>query len=298
MGWGSENRKETPVRIELSHVSLARQGTPILRDVNLTVEDGTFVSVLGASGAGKSTLLGVICGLVEQTAGSVAFDGRAVDALAAHRRDVTVVFQDARLFPHLSVLENVMFPLKMRGVSRARRRERAEDLLEAVQLAGFGGRGVHELSGGQRQRVALARALAPRPGAVLLDEPFSGLDESLRDAMRHLVVALHERVGTTMVMVTHDPVEALTMSHRVLYLAGGCVVEEGTPEMLLRSTNPLVGASFGAVAAVEGTVDGAQFVRGRLRVEAPGMPDGAAVLLRRSDASMRIVPATAEGEKR
>lgn len=281
------------MRIELDRISFAAKGTPILRDVSLCVEDGAFASVLGVSGAGKSTLLGVISGLIEQTGGSVMFDGRVVDGVPAHRRDVAVVFQDSRLFPHLNARENIMFPLKMRGVSRARCRERAEELLEAVQLAGLGGREVHELSGGQRQRVALARALAPRPGAVLLDEPFSGLDESLRDDMRQLVLDLHERMGTTMVMVTHDPIEALAMSHRVIYLAEGRVVEDGAPEALLRSLNPLVAASFGGAAAVEGEVVRGEFVRGRLRVEALGVPDGKAVLVRMGDGSMRVLLAGA-----
>ena len=278
------------MRIELDRVSLTAKGTPILRDICLRVEEGTFTSVLGASGAGKSTLLGVISGLVEQTAGSVAFDGRPVDAVPAHRRDVAVVFQDARLFPHLNALENIMFPLKVRGVGRSRCRERAEELLAAVQLAGLGGREIRELSGGQRQRVALARALAPRPGAVLLDEPFSGLDESLRDDMRRLVLELHESMGITMVMVTHDPLEALVMSDQVIYLADGRVVESGAPDALLRSSNPLVSASFGGAAAVEGAVERGTFVRGRLQVEAHGTPDGTAILVRTADGSIRVLP--------
>lgn len=284
------------MRIELDRVSLAIKGTPILRDVSLGVDDGSFVSVLGASGAGKSTLLGVVSGLVEQTAGSVRFDGEVVDAVPAHRRDVSVVFQDARLFPHLSVHDNVAFPLKVRGVSRPRRAARAEELLKAVQLEGLGGRRVQELSGGQRQRVALARALAPRPGAVLLDEPFSGLDESLRDDMRQLVAGLQAQTGTTMLMVTHDPVEALIMSDRVVYLAQGAVVEEGPPEQLLCSQTPAVAASFGSAAAVEGVVADGVFVCGHLRVQAPaGAQEGPAVLVRTADGTLHVLPADTEG---
>lgn len=287
------------MRIELRHISVAMGGTSILRDVSLCVEDRTFVSVLGASGAGKSTLLGVVSGLVEQTSGSVVFDGQGVDARPAHRRDVAMVFQDARLFPHLNVRDNVIFPLKMRGVSRTRCRTRAEELLAAVQLGGLGDRGVHELSGGQRQRVALARALAARPGVVLLDEPFSGLDESLREEMRRLVLELHDRLGITMLMVTHDPVEALIMSDRVVYVANGSVVEEGVPEVLLRSCTPVVAASFGNVAAVEGLVREGEFVRGRLHVEAPGVAPGAAVLVRTATGLVHVLPsAKAEGEER
>lgn len=285
------------MRIELRHITVAIGGVSILRDVSLCVEDGTFVSVLGASGAGKSTLLGVVSGLVEQTSGSVVFDGQGVDALPAHRRDVAMVFQDARLFPHLNVRDNVIFPLKMRGVSRSRCRERAEELLAAVQLGGLGDRGVHELSGGQRQRVALARALAARPGVVLLDEPFSGLDESLREEMRRLVLELHDRLGITMLMVTHDPVEALVMSDRVVYVDNGSVVEEGVPEVLLRSRTPVVAASFGNVAAVEGLVHEGEFVRGRLHVEAPGVAPGAAVLVRTAAGLVHVLPSAEVGEE-
>lgn len=285
------------MRIELRHITVAIGGASILHDVSLCVEDGTFVSVLGASGAGKSTLLGVVSGLVEQTSGSVVFDGQGVDALPTHRRDVAMVFQDARLFPHLNVRDNVIFPLKMRGVSRSRCRERAEELLAAVQLGGLGDRGVHELSGGQRQRVALARALAARPGVVLLDEPFSGLDESLREEMRRLVLELHDRLGITMLMVTHDPVEALVMSDRVVYVDNGLVVEEGVPEVLLRSRTPVVAASFGNVAAVEGLVHEGEFVRGRLHVEAPGVAPGAAVLVRTAAGLVHVLPSAEVGEE-
>ena len=227
------------------------------------------------------------------------FDGQPVDDLPAHRRDVAVVFQDARLFPNMNALDNVAFPLKVRGIGRKERRERAAAMLAQVQLEDMGQRGVHELSGGQRQRVALARALVAGPRAVLLDEPFSGLDESLRDDMRRLVQDLHERLGTTMLMVTHDPTEALVMSDRVAYLSHGRLVQIGTPaDALLHPAAPEVAESFGAARALEG-----QVVRGSLpaancrsrllrwpRPTGAGMaagalgfspvPDGPAVLLR------------------
>ena len=243
------------MQIALDSVSLATKGIPRLVDVSFEVPDGSFVSVLGASGAGKSTLLGVVSGLIPQDSGHVLFDGRPVDDVAAHRRDVAVVFQDARLFPNMNALDNVAFPLKVRGVGRVSRRERAAAMLAQVQLEGMGRRGVHELSGGQRQRVALARALVAGPRAVLLDEPFSGLDESLRDDMRRLVLDLHERLGTTMLMVTHDPMEALVMSDRVAYLSHGHLVQYGAPaDVLLHPATPEVAESFGAARALEGQV--------------------------------------------
>ncbi len=284
------------MQIALDSVSLATKGTPRLIDVSLEVPDGSFVSVLGASGAGKSTLLGVVSGLIPQDGGHVLFDGRPVDDLPAHRRDVAVVFQDARLFPNMNALDNAAFPLKVRGVGRKERRERAAAMLAQVQLEGMGRRGVHELSGGQRQRVALARALVADPRAVLLDEPFSGLDESLRDDMRRLVQDLHGRLGTTMLMVTHDPMEALVMSDRVAYLSHGRLVQYGAPaDVLLHPATPEVAESFGAARALEGRVAQGVFICGKLRVSLgqvaqangagragalPQVGDGPAVLLR------------------
>lgn len=293
------------MQISLDSVSLATKGTPRLVDVSFEVPGGSFISVLGASGAGKSTLLGVVSGLIPQDSGRVLFDGRPVDDVPAYRRDVAVVFQDARLFPNMNALDNVAFPLKVRGVGRRERRERAAAMLAQVQLEGMGRRGVHELSGGQRQRVALARALVAGPRAVLLDEPFSGLDESLRDDMRRLVLDLHDRLGTTMLMVTHDPMEALVMSDRVAYLSHGRLVQYGTPtDVLLHPVTPEVAESFGAAHALEGRVVQGVFTCGKLQIPLaavaqangrgsggcgggcgcggvlPPVPDGPAVLLR------------------
>ena len=277
------------MRIDVEDVKLGLGGVPVLRGASLCVPDGAFVSVLGASGAGKSTLLRVICGLTPQDAGTVCFDGESVDGVAPQRRRVAMVYQDARLFPNMSVRDNVAFPLRMQGVRRAERCARAEALLAEVRLAGMGGRRVGELSGGQRQRVALARALAGEPRAVLLDEPFSGLDESLRDEMRALVLELHETRGTTMVMVTHSAVEALVMSDRVAYLEGGRVVQEGTPrEILLSPASEGVAGSLGGTLALEGEVRAGSFVRGRLAVPAPGVAEGPATLLRTSDGAVRV----------
>ena len=208
----------------------------VLDDVSFRVPEGTFTSLLGASGAGKSTLLKVVAGVLVQDAGTVCFDGEPVDALPPHKRGLGFVFQDMRLFPNMTVEENVAFPCKMRGMGRIARLARARELLERVQLGGFGGRAVRSLSGGQAQRVALARALSASPRALLLDEPFSGLDESLRGDMRSLLLHLHREEGVTTVMVTHDAEEALMMSDGIVYVSGGRVLQQGAPERPVRTS--------------------------------------------------------------
>lgn len=269
------------MRLSLESIDLALGGKDILRDVSFIVEDGQFVSVLGESGAGKSTTLKVIAGIIPQDSGRVLFDGACVDDVPTHERNTTTVFQDIRLFPHMDVSQNVAFPLRMRKVAKAERREVVERMLDAVQLKGMEHRRPAELSGGQQQRVALARALAGRPRAVLLDEPFSGLDEQLRGEMRQLVSRLHAEFSMTSLMVTHDPDEALVMSDRIIYMSDGRVIQQGTPaELLLEPTNETVRAAFDISSSIEGAVHDGAFVSGKLTVPAPDMTAGPAVLVR------------------
>ena len=278
------------MRIDLSHIGLSVKGAPLLRDVCATVPDRALVSILGESGAGKTTLLRVVGGLAAQDEGHVLFDGQAVDDLPANKRGISMVFQDARLFPNMSVLDNVAFPLKVRGVGRGERREQAAQMLEKVQLAGLGERRTHEISGGQRQRVALARALVASPGAVLMDEPFSALDESLRDDMRELVLALHAELGLTVLMVTHDPVEAVTMSDQVIYMAGGAIEQVGTgADILMRPATERVRSCFRDTVAIEGVVTGGEFCARKLRVRADTV-DGPALLVRTRAGEVSVKP--------
>lgn len=270
--------------IELRDITVKRSGTTVLDSLSLVVPSASFVSVLGESGAGKSTLLAVISGLLPQDSGQVLFDGEPIDDVPTYKRKVAVVFQDSRLFPNMSVAENVAFPLRMQGVPKVQRLQAASETLASVQLEGMERRAPSELSGGQRQRVALARALAGRPSAILLDEPFSGLDESLRDEMRQLVLALHEETGTTMLMVTHDAREALMMSDEMAYLSQGRVVQFGPPaDILQHPAAEEVAASFGSTMAIEGAVNNGQFTCRKLTVPARGLGSGPAVLLRTHD---------------
>lgn len=277
------------MHLALDHITLTLGGKRILDDISFEVHDGEFVSVLGESGAGKSTTLKVIAGIIYQDEGRVLFDGQAIDDEPAHKRSCAIVFQDIRLFPNMNVRDNVAFSLKMQHVGKQERYRIADEMLEAVQLAGMGDRRTHELSGGQQQRVALARALAGKPRAMLLDEPFSGLDEQLRDDMRRLVLDLHERFGMTTLMVTHDPDEALVMSDRIVYFSEGRLLQEGAPaDILLHPAHEAVSACFGDTSAIRGTVRNGVFETGKLRVDAPAVSDGDAVLVRVKDGSVFV----------
>jgi len=197
--------------------------------VDLEIADGEFFAMLGPSGSGKTTVLRLIAGFELPSEGTVLLAGQDVTAKAPFQRDVNTVFQDYALFPHLSVLENVGYGLRVRGVPKAERRRRAEEMLESVRLPGLGARKPSQLSGGQRQRVALARALVNRPKVLLLDEPLGALDLKLREQMQVELKAIQREVGITFVFVTHDQEEALTMSDRVAVFHRGRIEQVGSP---------------------------------------------------------------------
>ena len=270
------------MELDVRHIDLSmgegKRARTVLGDVSFSVPDGAFCSLLGESGAGKSTIFKVIAGILLQDGGSVLFDGAPVDGLPAHRRGIGFVFQDVRLFPHMTVEENVAYPLRMAGVGKRERLARAGELLERVQLPGFGPRRVQTLSGGQAQRVALARALAAAPAALLLDEPFSGLDESLRDDMRSLLLRLHREDGLTVLMVTHDANEAIMMSNRIVALDGGHISQIGTPEELYRRpATAKIAACFGDCSVLKGCVESERFILDGIVLPALGIGDGPAV---------------------
>lgn len=283
------------MELDVRHIDLSmgegKRARTVLGDVSFSVPDGAFCSLLGESGAGKSTILKVIAGILLQDGGSVLFDGAPVDGLPAHRRGIGFVFQDVRLFPHMTVEENVAYPLRMAGVGKRERLARAGELLERVQLPGFGPRRVQTLSGGQAQRVALARALAAAPAALLLDEPFSGLDESLRDDMRSLLLRLHREDGLTVLMVTHDANEAIMMSDRIVALDGGHISQIGTPEELYRRpATAKIAACFGDCSVLKGCVESERFILDGIVLPALGIGDGPAVaVVRQGDCLLSAV---------
>jgi putative spermidine/putrescine transport system ATP-binding protein len=197
--------------------------------LTLSIEKGEFVSLLGPSGCGKTTTLQMVAGFVDPTRGRISLDGRDITRLRPEKRGLGVVFQSYALFPHMTVAENVAFGLEMRGVPAVERGKRVAETLELVRLGGLEGRHPKALSGGQRQRVALARALAIRPAVLLLDEPMSNLDAKLRGEMHIELRGIQKHLGITTILVTHDQVEAMTMSDRVAVMHGGCIVQVATP---------------------------------------------------------------------
>jgi len=204
----------------------------IVKDLNLDIRKGEFLTLLGPSGSGKTTSLMMLAGFETPTAGEILLGGRAINKLPPHKRDIGMVFQNYALFPHMTVAENLAFPLSVRGMSKTDIAERVKRALSMVQLEALAGRYPAQMSGGQQQRVALARALVFEPQLVLMDEPLGALDKQLREHMQMEIKHLHERLGVTVVYVTHDQGEALTMSDRVAVFHQGEIQQIAAPREL------------------------------------------------------------------
>jgi putative spermidine/putrescine transport system ATP-binding protein len=234
------------VPIEITGLVVSLGARPILHSVDLNVRAGEFLTLLGPSGSGKTTLLMAIAGFAMPDAGDIRIGSTDVTMLPPHRREVGVVFQSYALFPHMTVGENVAYPLRLRRTPRADVAARVERALALVQLDGFADRAIESLSGGQRQRVAVARAAVFRPRVLLMDEPLSALDKPLREAMQIELRRVHRELGLTTVYVTHDQREALTLSDRIAVIDDGRVAQIGTPEELYtRPKNAFVARFLG-----------------------------------------------------
>ena len=216
--------------IELRSVRKTYGDVAAVDDLDLTVQPGEFVTLLGPSGSGKTTTMMMVAGFEELTSGTVLINGEPVDKLPPRDRNLGVVFQSYALFPHMSARENVEFALRMRKVRPAERRRRAEEALERVGLAKLGDRRPRQLSGGQQQRVALARALVFNPSALLLDEPMAALDKRLREQMQEEIKTIQRSLGISVLFVTHDQDEAMSMSDRIVVMRDGRIVQQGAPE--------------------------------------------------------------------
>ncbi|HEY5863333.1 MAG TPA: ABC transporter ATP-binding protein, partial [Casimicrobiaceae bacterium] len=233
--------------LAIDAVSVAYGDTTVLHDVNLDVARGELCALLGSSGCGKTTLLRSIAGFVRPTAGAIRVEGRDILGLPPEKRGTAMMFQSYALWPHMSVADNIGYGLRMRGWKKDAIAKRVLEMLDLLQLEGFGPRPVTQLSGGQRQRVALGRALAVDPQLLLLDEPMSNLDYKVRIELRHELRALQRRIGITAVYVTHDREEALTLADRIAVLDAGRVAQYGTPEEIFhRPASAFVAGFMGA----------------------------------------------------
>ena len=242
--------------LELRGVSKLYGKLAAVNDVSLTVEPGRFLTLLGPSGSGKSTILMSIAGFVRPSRGDILFDGRIITSLPAEKRNFGMVFQGYALFPHMTVAQNVAFPLKVRGLDADRIESRVASALELVRMGHLKARRPNEISGGQQQRVALARALIFEPDLMLLDEPLSALDRKLRSELQWELKSLHERVGMTFIYVTHDQDEALSMSDEIVILRDGKVVQHGAPTDLYDRPASRFVANF---------LGGSNFLSGRIQ---------------------------------
>ena len=267
---------ETDTLVEFDGVQKSYDGeTLVVKDLNLKVRRGEFLTMLGPSGSGKTTVLMMLAGFEPATHGEIYLAGSPINNVPPHKRGIGLVFQNYALFPHMTVFENLAFPLQVRRMGKAETEEKVNRALDMVRLGGFGGRRPMQLSGGQQQRVAVARALVFNPTLVLMDEPLGALDKNLREEMQYEIKHIHESLGVTMVYVTHDQSEALTMSSRIAVFDDGVVQQLAAPNALYEEPSNAFVAAFigennrlnGKVTHVNGTTCSVQVDSGD-RVEA------------------------------
>ncbi|HHW00117.1 MAG TPA: ABC transporter ATP-binding protein [Clostridiaceae bacterium] len=272
------------MQLELRDVTVSIGGNTILKNVSLEVEKGEIICLLGESGCGKSTLLKTIAGILRQDSGKIFIEGKDNDGVPVEKRGTVIVFQDLRLFPHMNVFENVEFGMKIRGVPKAERIRTVQAAINSVGLSGLEKRKITEISGGQRQRVALARAIVLKPKLLLLDEPFSSLDESLKDAMRELVLNIHKQTGITTIIVTHDKKDALIMANKIAVMKRGEILQYGpAKEVYENPASREVADYFGNMNYFKGKVVSNTFYCSHFKIEAPVEDGTYSVMIRPKD---------------
>lgn len=266
--------------ISISGVTKRYGNMYALDHVDLEIEQGEFLTLLGPSGSGKTTLLMALAGFTRPDHGSIKFGDEEIILKPPHKRGVGMMFQNYALFPHMTVAQNVGYPLRLRKTSKEEIAERVELALETVQLAGYGERSITQLSGGQRQRVALARAIVFGPRILLMDEPLSALDKNLREHMQIELRSLHEKLGMTTVYVTHDQREALTMSDRIVVINHGQLMQCATPrELYDKPANKFVAEFIGESAFLKVTTDGDDILFNGAALKVGSKPDSQENLL-------------------
>lgn len=256
-GLGNLDTNDAPAFVIFDRVQKSYDGeTLVVKDLNLQIKRGEFLTMLGPSGSGKTTCLMMLAGFETATHGEIKLNGKSINNIPPHKRGIGMVFQNYALFPHMSVAENLAFPLEVRRISKSERENKVARALDMVQMGDFGGRRPAQLSGGQQQRIALARALVFEPELVLMDEPLGALDKQLRETLQFEITNLVHELGISTVYVTHDQTEALTMSDRVAVFDDGVIQQLDAPDMLYeKPQNSFVAQFIGENNTLEGVVD-------------------------------------------
>ena len=284
-------------RLTLERISKHFGPVAAIDDVSLEARDGEFICLLGPSGCGKSTLLRLIAGFERADSGKISIDGAEVSGLSANRRPTGMVFQSHALWPHMDVVGNIAFGLKLRRLSKPEIAKKVADALDLVGLSGLGGRRPSELSGGQQQRVAIARCLVLEPKILLMDEPFSALDAHLRVRLRDEVHSIQRRLGLTTVFVTHDQEEALTLADRIAVMSAGRIEQVGRPaDIYDHPLTPFVAGFLGTMNLLEGVLDGGKFSVGSIILDVAG-PSAPSTLAIRAEDMAAVPPGRIAGFK-
>jgi putative spermidine/putrescine transport system ATP-binding protein len=276
--------------VAFEHVQKSYDGVSlVVKDLNLTIAKGEFLTMLGPSGSGKTTCLMMLAGFETATHGEIRLDGRPINQVPPHKRGIGMVFQNYALFPHMTVGENLSFPLEVRGMGKDQREAKIKRALDMVQMGAFASRRPAQLSGGQQQRIALARALVFDPSLVLMDEPLGALDKQLREHMQFEIKHLHDSLGITVVYVTHDQGEALTMSDRIAVFNDGRIQQLAPPaDLYERPDNSFVAGFIGENNKLQGTIEELSGDKALVRLRTGELIDATAVNVKEKGAATLV----------